>query len=53
MIALNILLGLAAFVCFLFTIGETKPPMSKERRRAALAAFVVVVILIIALNFNK
>ena len=50
MIAINILLGLAAGICFLLTIGETKPPMPKERRQAATIAFVVLVALIIALN---
>lgn len=53
MTALNILLGIVAAVCLLFTIGETKPPMSKERRQSATIAFVVVVALIIALNAIK
>ena len=28
MIALNILLGVLAFVCLLFIVGEPKPPIS-------------------------
>ena len=49
-IFLNILLGLAAAVAFLFTIGDTKPPMPKERRQSATLAFVALILLIIALN---
>lgn len=32
MIALNILLGVLAFVCLLFIVGEPKPPISDRKR---------------------
>ena len=50
MIILNILLGLAAAVCLLFIVGETKPPISDKKREHITIAFVAVVVLIIALN---
>ena len=50
MIALNILLWIAVGISFLLTVGETNPPMSKERRRGAAVALVTLVALIIALN---
>lgn len=50
MTALNILLGIVAFVLLLFVVGETKPPMSKERHQNITLAFVAVIALIIALN---
>ncbi len=50
MIALNILLGLVAFICLLFIIGETKPPISDRKREHITIAFVAVVALIIAVN---
>lgn len=53
MIALNILLGIAAGLAFLFTIGDTKPPMSKEKRITATVAFVALLLFIIALNIIK
>ncbi len=50
MIALNILLGVVAFVCLLFIVGETKPPVSDKKREHITIAFVALVLLIIALN---
>lgn len=50
MIALNILLGVAAFVCLLFIVGDTKPPISDKKREHITMAFGAVVLLIIALN---
>lgn len=50
MIALNILLGVVAFVCLLFIVGETKPPVSDKKREHITNAFVALVLLIIALN---
>lgn len=50
MIALNILLGLVAGVLLLFIVGETNPPISKEKRDNVTFAFGAVVLLIIAVN---
>ena len=50
MTAINIVLGIVAAVLLLFVVGETKPPMSKDRRQNITLAFVAVVALIIALN---
>lgn len=50
MIALNILLGVVAFVCLLFIVGETKLPVSDKKREHITIAFVALVLLIIALN---
>lgn len=51
MVALNILLGVAAGIAFLFTIGNNpKQPISKEQRITAAVAFVALLIFIIALN---
>lgn len=50
MIALNILLGVVAFVCLLFIVGETKQPVSDKKREHITIAFVALVVLIIALN---
>ena len=50
MTAINIVLGIVAAVLLLFVVGETKPPMSKERHQNITLAFVAVVALIIALN---
>lgn len=50
MIALNILLGVLAFVCLLFIVGEPKPPISDRKRRHITTAFVAIVFLIIAAN---
>lgn len=50
MIGLNILLGLAAVILFLFVVGETKPPISNEQRKNCTVAFVAVLVFIIALN---
>ena len=50
MIALNILLGVVAFVCLLFIVGETKPPVSDKKPEHITIAFVALVLLIIALN---
>ena len=49
-IGINILLGIAAALSFLCVIGDTKPPMSKERRITATVAFVVVMLFIVAFN---
>jgi len=50
MIALNILLGVLAFVCLLFIVGEPKPPISDRKRGNITTAFVAIVFLIIAAN---
>ena len=50
MIALNILLGIVAFICLLFIVGESNPPISDRKREHITIAFVAVVVLIIALN---
>lgn len=50
MIALNILLGLAAGILFLFVVGKTNPPMSKDQHQNVTIAFVAVLVFIIALN---
>lgn len=50
MTAINIVLGIVAALCLLFILGDTKPPMSKERRQNITLAFVAVIALIIALN---
>lgn len=50
MVALNILLGLVAFVCLLFIVGEAKPPISDKKREHITIAFVALVLLIIAIN---
>ena len=51
MIALNILLGVAAAVAFIFAIGDDpKQPVSKERRKTATVAFVALLLFIVALN---
>lgn len=50
-IFLNILLGLAAGITWLFVIGDDKEhPMTKEQRKCAASAFVALIVLIIALN---
>ena len=48
MTAINIKLGVLAFVCLLFIIGEPKPPISDRKRGHITTAFVAIVILIIA-----
>lgn len=50
MIALNTLLALVAFVCLLFIVGETKPPISDRKREHITIAFVALILLIIAVN---
>ncbi len=50
MIALNILLGVVAFVLLLFIVGEAKPALSDKKREHITIAFVAVVALIIAAN---
>ena len=50
MIALNILLGVLAFVCLLFIVGEPKPPISDRKRGNITTAYVAIVFLIIAAN---
>lgn len=50
MIALNILLGVLAFVCLLFIVGEPKPPISDKKRGHITIAFVALALLIIAAN---
>lgn len=50
MAALNILLGLVAFVCLLFIVGEANPPISDKKREHITIAFVALVLLIIAIN---
>lgn len=51
MIALNILLGVAAGIAFLYAIGDTKGnTISKERRQTAAIAFVALLLFIVALN---
>lgn len=50
MIVLNLLLGLAAFVCFIFIVGETKPPLSDHKRNQITIAFVVLILFIIVAN---
>lgn len=46
----NILLGVAAAILFFFIVGETKPPMSKERHQSITIAFAAVLMLIAVLN---
>ena len=49
MLITNILLGMAAFILFMFIVGETKPPMNEEKRRtltitlASLLAFALLI----------
>lgn len=50
MTALNILLGVAAFVCLIFIVGEPKPPISDKKREHITITFVALVLLIIAAN---
>lgn len=50
MTALNIMLGVAAFVCLIFIVGEPKPPISDKKRGHITIAFVALVLLIIAAN---
>ena len=50
MTALNVLLGVLAFVCLLFIVGETKPPISDKKREHITIAFAALVFLIIAAN---
>ena len=51
MIALNILLGIAAGLAFLWVIGDNpKQPVSNERRMTATIAFVALLLFIVALN---
>lgn len=50
MIALNIILGVVSFVCLLFIVGETKPPINDKKREHITIAFVTLVLLIIAIN---
>lgn len=50
MVALNILLGLVAFVCLLFIVGEANPPISDKKREHITITFVALVLLIIAIN---
>ena len=50
MIIANILLGVAAGILFLFLVGESKPPMSKERHQNITIAFTAVLALIAVLN---
>ena len=50
MIALNILLGVLAFDCLLFIVGEPTPPRSDRNRGHITTAFVAIVFLIIAAN---
>ena len=48
MTALNILLGVLAFVCLLFIVGEPKPPISDRKRGHITTAFVAIVLIIAA-----
>lgn len=50
MTALNILLGVAAFTCLIFIVGEPKPLISDKKREHITIAFVALVFLIIAAN---
>lgn len=50
MIALNIMLGVVAFICLLFIVGEPNPPVSDKKREHITIAFVALVLLIIAIN---
>ena len=50
MTALNILLGVAVFVCLIFIVGEPKPPISDKKRGHITITFVALVLLIIAAN---
>ena len=51
MIALNILLGVAAGIAYLFAVGGTEENgVSKERRQTAAIAFVALLLFIVALN---
>lgn len=50
MIVLNALLGVMAFVCLLFIVGEANPPISDKKREHITIAFVALVLLIIAIN---
>lgn len=50
MTLINILLGFVAFVCLLFIVGETKPPISDKKREHITIAFVALVLLIISIN---
>ena len=43
-------LGVLAFVCLLFIVGEPKPPISDRKRGNITTAFVAIVFLIIAAN---
>ena len=50
MTARNMLRGVLAFVCLLFIVGETTPPISDRTRGHITTAFVAIVFLIIAAN---
>lgn len=50
MLIVNILLGFVAFSLAAFLIGNTNPPMSKEKHRDLTVAFVAVLIFTLAVN---
>lgn len=50
MTPINILLGIAVFVCLIFIVGEPKPPIGDKKREHITIAFVALVLLIIAAN---
>lgn len=50
MVIANILLGFAAFSLLVFLIGNTNPPMSKEKHRDLTVAFVAVLIFTLIIN---
>ena len=49
-IALNILLGLAAGILFLFVVGRPNPPLTKEQHRNVTIAFVATLLFIVTFN---
>ena len=50
MVALNILLGIIAFMLFVFVVGETNPPMNEEKRRTLTIMFAFLLAFILLLN---
>lgn len=50
MLALNILLGIIAFVLVVFVIGETKTPMNEEKRRTLTIMLAFLLAFILLLN---
>ena len=50
-LGINILLGIAAGLAFLYMIGDNKKqPISKEHRISATIAFVTLILFIVAFN---